>query len=72
MLIERRKFLAGLGAMFAAPAIVRAASLMPVRGLVMDAYGRSPAMLSLHDMRLLAFRVGDILEIDGFTKRAVR
>lgn len=35
MLLERRKFLTGLGALIAAPAVVRAASLMPVRGIVM-------------------------------------
>lgn len=44
MLIERRKFMTGLVALIAAPAVVRAASLMPVRGVVMDAYGRSPMM----------------------------
>ena len=32
---SRRGFLAGLSALIAAPAIVRAASLMPVRGIVM-------------------------------------
>lgn len=37
-MIERRRFLIGLGALFAAPAIVRAASLMPVRGIVMSKY----------------------------------
>jgi hypothetical protein len=31
MLIGRRSFLAGLGSLIAAPAVVRAASLMPVR-----------------------------------------
>lgn len=35
-LIRRRSFLTGLAAAFAAPAIVRATSLMPVRGIVMD------------------------------------
>lgn len=29
--LPRRKFIAGLGALFAAPAIVRASSLMPVK-----------------------------------------
>jgi hypothetical protein len=29
-MIQRRRFMAGLGTLFAAPAIVRAASLMPV------------------------------------------
>lgn len=31
LILPRRKLLLGLGAMFAAPAIVRAASLMPVK-----------------------------------------
>lgn len=31
MLINRRKLLVGLGSLIAAPAVVRAASLMPVR-----------------------------------------
>ena len=44
MIIPRRSFLIGLGSLIAAPAIVRASSLMPVGGVVMDAYGRSPAM----------------------------
>jgi hypothetical protein len=35
-MIHRRSFLTGLAATLAAPAIVRAASLMPVRGIVMD------------------------------------
>lgn len=33
--MNRRSFLAGLGSLIAAPAIVRASSLMPVRGIVM-------------------------------------
>ena len=38
MTLARRSFLTGLAASaLAAPAIVRAASLMPVRGIVMDA-----------------------------------
>lgn len=34
---SRRSFITGLVAFAAAPAIVRASSLMPVRGIVMDA-----------------------------------
>jgi hypothetical protein len=34
MLIARRSFLAGLGALIAAPAVVRADVLMPLRGVV--------------------------------------
>lgn len=33
--VNRRSFLTGLGSLIAAPAIVRASSLMPVRGIVM-------------------------------------
>lgn len=32
---SRRRMLGGIGALFAAPAIVRASSLMPVRGIIM-------------------------------------
>jgi hypothetical protein len=33
-MIERRSFLKGISALFAAPAIVRAESLMPIRGII--------------------------------------
>ena len=33
---SRRSFITGLAALVATPAIVRASSLMPVRGLIMD------------------------------------
>ena len=36
MILPRRSFLTGLASFIAAPAIVRAASLMPVRGIVQD------------------------------------
>jgi hypothetical protein len=35
MLVQRRSFLAGLGSLFLAPAVVKASSLMPLRGEVM-------------------------------------
>ena len=35
MISSRRSFITGLAALVAAPAIVRVASLMPVRGIVM-------------------------------------
>lgn len=35
--MNRRGFLGGLGSLLAAPAIVQFASLMPVRGIIMDA-----------------------------------
>jgi hypothetical protein len=34
---SRRSFITGMAALIAAPAIVRASSLMPVRGIIMDA-----------------------------------
>lgn len=37
LILPRRRFLAGLAAAFAAPAIVRAESLMPVKALKLDA-----------------------------------
>lgn len=43
LILPRRRFLTGLATLFAAPAIVRAASLMPVkaeRNIVLDAMGR--------------------------------
>jgi hypothetical protein len=47
--IGRRSFLTGLVSAFAAPAIVRASSLMPVRGLVI------PASVQTFD-KLIVFR----------------
>lgn len=63
-MIERRKFLTGLISLVAAPAIVRAGSLMPVKADPVDwryvvrrvnidiseVYGRSPAMMALPDV----------------------
>lgn len=53
---SRRGFLIGLGALVAAPAVVRAASLMPVRGIIMDIYGQSPIMSVLEDIKFLNIR----------------
>lgn len=44
---DRRSFITGIASLIAVPAIVRAASLMPVRGIVQDIYGTSPAMAAL-------------------------
>lgn len=43
--MNRRGFLTGLSALVAAPAIVRASSIMPVR-----AYGQSPLMMAISDL----------------------
>lgn len=56
--MNRRGFLRGLGSLIAAPAIVQASSLMPVRGIIMPTelltvYGASPAMIALPDLRQL-------------------
>lgn len=52
MNLTRRKLFGGLGLVIAAPAIVRAASLMPVRGWREPiTWGRSLAMTALPDMR---------------------
>jgi len=69
--LSRRGLIRGLGvSLIAAPAIVRAASLMPVKAmpqatwrqvhdgsLLLDAYGRSPAMDALADMEEINRRV---------------
>lgn len=39
MTVSRRSFIGGLAALFAAPAIVKAASLMPVRSMVPEPEG---------------------------------
>ena len=46
MILARRKFLVGLGALIAAPAIVCAARLMPVRGIILPADKNTPLLLS--------------------------
>ncbi len=68
VVIHRRSFLVGLGAsLFAAPAIVRAASIMPVRAiedweLTLPPYGRSPMMEALPTLRCLEEQLRLILE----------
>lgn len=59
----RRRFITGLASLIAAPAIVRASSLMPVRVLPVDPgtwmtmdpwpypYGRSPGMNVMEELR---------------------
>lgn len=49
-MIRRRGFIAGLGALLAAPAVVRAGSLMPVRRVPL----LSAEMVTARTMRILA------------------
>ncbi len=63
MIHTRRKFLTGMGSLLAAPAIVHAGNLMPVKAaklltledyqvrILEPLYGRSPAMDALGDYR---------------------
>lgn len=46
-MIGRRGFIAGLASLIAAPAIVQASSLMPVRGIVMPVSFGEPLMAGL-------------------------
>lgn len=66
-MIARRSFLAGLGSLLAAPAIVRVASIMPVKALqAYPAYGRSPAMDMLPELRALT--IERLLEMKRFMR----
>ena len=49
-MLSRRWFLAGAASAFAAPAIVRVESLMPVRGIIMDVES-IPGFPSVKDIR---------------------
>ena len=61
MSLSRRGFLTGIGVLVAAPAIVRASSLMPIKAAPLVVYGRSPAMVALPDWEFL----------EGMTQRLV-
>ena len=62
-MLNRRGLITGLISLVAAPAIVRASSLMPVKVyreidlLNLPVYGRSPAMDALPDMAEINWRV---------------
>lgn len=61
MIASRRNFLFGVGAsIITAPAIVRVASLMPVKALP-PPYGRSPAMAVLPDLAELKMRIVNMI-----------
>lgn len=53
--MNRRGFLTGLSALIAAPAIVRAGNLMPIKvmPIELEVYGASPAMLALDGIEYL-------------------
>ena len=57
-LIKRRSFITGLAALVAAPAIVRATNIMPVRSM-------GPARAGFGGTRGLDLRVGDIVQSNG-------
>ena len=68
--LDRRKLLCGLGALLAAPAIVRAASLMPVRALPPDLWPSSDMIFKIGLSRRACYRWvarpgGDIVAGNG-------
>lgn len=63
MIPSRRTFITGLAATLAAPAIVRAASLMPVRGIVMDVPSIPvPQVWAFFDRRFYWVAGGNLIE----------
>lgn len=71
---SRRSFLTGLASVLAAPAIVRASSLMPVRGIVMDwappkAYYFQNRVWWIVGPQMLAYsdRMPDVQSVDDST-----
>ena len=65
--MNRRGFLRDLGFAACAPAIVRVASIMPVRSLadlngeiIYPLYGRSPGMVALADVRELKMLIASL------------
>jgi hypothetical protein len=60
--IERRQFLTGLIALVAAPAIVRAHNLMPVRQILIEP---SPYQISVFSGANFSLNVGDIISFTG-------
>lgn len=81
---SRRSFITGLIAFAAAPAIVRAESLMPVKvmpfnvdtGWIPDPYGRSPMMDALADLlelgRAQVMTTTDLLNLPRFQNIPIR
>ena len=65
-MLTRRSLLTGLGAIIAAPAIVRASSLMPVKAWVQNPiWGRSPAMEMLDAIRLYQGHISNFIAWEG-------
>lgn len=57
MTVSRRSFIGGLAALVAAPAIVKAASLMPVRSIPLVAVDRGNTYLSINEFTREAVRL---------------
>lgn len=55
MTLARRSFITGLISLVAAPAIVRAGSLMPVKVMLEPVYGIGPAMHALNMMDIESY-----------------
>lgn len=70
-MIERRSFLSGLASVIAAPAVVPFASLMQVRGIVMDA-GLVPRTYEWELRRYGPRYLSTNLNLDGWTDGYVR
>lgn len=68
-MIARRSFLAGLASIFAAPAIVRISSLMPMRGMLMV---QESAFLAAYRREMIeAFEFGNSFLRTSVTAEAV-
>lgn len=65
--LSRRGFLAGLGAAMAAPAIVKASALMPLRGEVIASSAWSGQFLALALKRHGRVRFVERINVDGLT-----
>jgi hypothetical protein len=63
--IARRSFLTGLAALMAAPAIVKASALMPLRGDLIASTGWSPNYFGLSVRNEAGWRMVSRINIDG-------
>ena len=65
LILPRRSFLAGLASALAAPAIVKASSLMPVRALPLSLLQITDNWNVTYTLGFCDIAVGDILSVDG-------